>query len=235
MDSERKNRLEQAIKHLMSLGLIDGRAISKSIAERMDRGVNGISSALNGDERYLTWKFTKAFCASFSNIISAEWIYDGSGKMIVEETHTTKMLPSDFDNLPSKGFDKSVGKPYFNVDFEMGYTFMENDQTRTPDYMIDFTPYNKCDCWCNAHGDSMRPTISSGDVIAIKEIKDFSCLISGEIYAIITTNELRTIKRIKDNGDTVTLIPDNKEYPEQVIKKSIIYKVFRVLGSMKMF
>ena len=174
MNSERKKRLEQAIKHLMSLGLIDGRAISKSIAEKMDRGVNGISSALNGDERYLTWKFTKAFCASFSNIISADWIYDGSGKMIVEETPTTKMLPSDLDSLLIKGYDKSVGKPYFNVDFEMGYDIMVNDQTTNPDYMIDFTPYNKCDCWCNVHGDSMRPTISSGDIIAIKEVKDFS-------------------------------------------------------------
>lgn len=235
MNSERKKRLEQAIKHLMSLGLIDGRAISKSIAEKMDRGVNGISSALNGDERYLTWKFTKAFCASFSNIISADWIYDGSGKMIVEETPTTKMLPSDLDSLLIKGYDKSVGKPYFNVDFEMGYDIMVNDQTTNPDYMIDFTPYNKCDCWCNVHGDSMRPTISSGDIIAIKEVKDFSYLISGEIYAIVTKNELRTIKRIKDNGKTITLIPDNKEYPEQVIDRNIIDRVYRVLGSMKMF
>jgi len=81
----------------------------------------------------------------------------------------------------------------------------------------------------------MFPTISNGDVIAIKEIQDPSCLISGEIYAIVTTNELRTIKRIKDNGDTITLIPDNKEYPEQTIGKDMILKVFRVLGSMKVF
>ena len=127
------------------------------------------------------------------------------------------------------------GKPYYNVDFEMGYDLMVNDQTTNADYMIDFEPYNKCDCWCNARGNSMFPTISNGDVIAIKEIKDPSCLISGEIYAIVTTNELRTIKRIKDNGDTITLIPDNKEYPEQTIDKDMILKVFRVLGSMKVF
>lgn len=112
---------------------------------------------------------------------------------------------------------------------------MVNDQTKNPDYMIDFTPYNKCDYWCNAHGDSMRPTISSGDVIAIKEVKDFSYLINGEIYAIVTKNELRTIKRIKDNGDTITLIPDNKDFPDQVIDKKNIEKIFKVLGSMKMF
>jgi len=82
MVGHRKNRLEEAIKHLMSLGLIDSKAISKSIADKMDRGVNGISSALNGDDRYLTWKFTKAFCATYSNIISADWIWDGKGEML---------------------------------------------------------------------------------------------------------------------------------------------------------
>ena len=102
--------------------------------------------------------------------------------------------------------------------------------------MIDFSPYNKADCWCNARGNSMHPTISNGDKIAIKEVSDpKSCLISGEIYAIVTTNELRTIKRVRDNGETITLIPDNKEFPEQTISKDIILKVYRVLGSVKTF
>jgi SOS-response transcriptional repressor LexA len=82
----------------------------------------------------------------------------------------------------------------------------------------------------------MAPTISNGDVIALKEVMDpKSCLINDEIYAIVTTNDLRTIKRIKDNGDTVTLIPDNKKYSEQTIQKDMLFKVYRVMGSIKMF
>jgi SOS-response transcriptional repressor LexA len=82
----------------------------------------------------------------------------------------------------------------------------------------------------------MAPTISNGDVIALKEVMDpKSCLINDEIYAIVTTNDLRTIKRIKDNGDTITLIPDNKQYSEQTIKKEMIFKVFRVMGCIKKF
>ena len=82
----------------------------------------------------------------------------------------------------------------------------------------------------------MAPTIANGDVIALKEVMDpKSCLINDEIYAIVTTNDLRTIKRIKDNGDTVTLIPDNKEYSEQTIQKEMLFKVYRVMGSIKMF
>ena len=81
----------------------------------------------------------------------------------------------------------------------------------------------------------MHPTISSGDIIALKSVEDFHFLISGEIYAIVTTNGLRTIKRIKDNGTTLMLIPDNKKYPEQTIEKNEVVKVYQVMGSMKMF
>lgn len=92
---DRKNRLEEAIKHLLSLGMIDGKAISKSIAEKMDRGINGISSALNGDDRYLTWKFTKSFCATYSNIISADWIWDGTGKMLTKKETANNQVISE--------------------------------------------------------------------------------------------------------------------------------------------
>ena len=59
---------------------------------------------------------------------------------------------------------------------------------------------------------------------------------NNEIYGIITVNGLRTIKRVKDNGDTLTLIPDNKDgYDEQVIEKKDVMHVFQVLGCIKMF
>jgi len=161
--------------------------------------------------------------------VRKSWLVDGDGQKY--------RLPQEvLETIPARSNNARVGVPYFNVDFEMGYDVMINDQTTNPEYMINFFPYNKADCWCNARGDSMHPTISSGDLIAIKEVRDpMSCLISGEIYAIVTTNDMRTIKRVRDNGETVTLIPDNKDYPEQTISKSLILKVYRVLGSMKTF
>ena len=180
----------------------------------------------NGSFPRITEDVKDAICLKFG--IS----YDYFDKADDTETHY------DFDHIQHKDIilcGKKTGKPYYNVDFEMGYDTIVNDQTTNPEYLIDFEPYNKCDCWCNARGNSMFPTISSGDVIAIKEIKDPSCLISGEIYAIVTTNDLRTIKRINDNGDSITLIPDNKDYPEQTIGKDLVLRVYRVLGCMKLF
>lgn len=189
--------------------------------------------------------------------VSAAWLLTGKGRMRPDE------LPSGADAAHDDGpapvpdaspsgislSDGSVnvgntavpmlnyakGRPYYNVDFSLGFDTLVNDQTRTPDYLINFRPYNHCDCWCNAHGDSMHPTISSGDIVALKRIEDFRYLINGDIYAIVTTNGLRTIKRVRDNGDTLTLIPDNKEIAEQTVPKSIITHIYNVLGTIKMF
>ena len=235
VEEEKIKRLKDSVKYLISKGLIDGRAPITSIAKTMNRDRHNISSVMNGNEKYFTMKFMIDFCTTFGNYISPEWIFEGTGEMIDPNSFkpTMKVLPSD--DMPIKTYDVHVGVPYYNVDFELGFDMMVNDQTNKPSYMIDFEPYNKCTCWCNARGNSMHPTISSGDVIAMREIRDFHSLISGEIYAIVTINDLRTIKRVKDNGKTLTLIPDNKDYPKQTIDKKEVRAVYQVMGSMKMF
>ena len=168
--------------------------------------------------------------ASIAKIIAAypkvnvEWLVSGQGNMFKDE-----------EEMPVKSYTEGV--PYYNVDFEMGFDLMVNDQTARPEYKINFMPYNnKCDVWCNARGNSMYPTIASGDIIALKEVKDFSFLISDEIYAIVTSNGLRTIKRLRDAGDDFLLIPDNKkDFSEQRVNKHLITKVYQVMGCMKMF
>lgn len=201
--------------------------IPKTFAMEADIEVSLFFLKLNGKKAWSVADVHK-ICDTFR--VRKGWLVDGEGRK--------NRLPEEIlETIPARpSYDMRVGVPYYNVDFEMGYDLMTNDQTANPDYMVDFSPYNKADCWCNARGDSMSPTISNGDKIAIKEVRDpLSCLINDEIYAIVTTNDLRTIKRIRDNGDTVTLIPDNKEYSEQTISKDLILKVYKVMGSVKMF
>lgn len=129
------------------------------------------------------------------------------------------------------------GVPYYNVDFIGGFDLIVNDQTINPEYYIQFKPYDKATCWCNITGHSMEPEISHGDIIALREIQDASFLPYGEIYAIVTTNEMRTVKRIgpSSNPDNYTLIPTNKspEYGTQELPKNMILRIFEVMGCMK--
>ena len=134
---------------------------------------------------------------------------------------------------------REEGVPYYDVDFIGGFNQVYNDQTMTPSYMINFPPYNRATCWCNITGHSMEPEISSGDIIALRQIPDWRFLVYGEIYAIVTRNDLRTVKRLGPGTtpDTFTLIPTNKspEYVAQEIDKADILHVYQVIGCMKKF
>lgn len=158
-------------------------------------------------------------------LYSESWLLTGRGSMLKEKTSTPEV------NYECKG------APYYNVDFIGGFDIVLNDQTRIPDYYINFEPYNKDGViWCNITGHSMEPELNSGDFIAMKEMTDpIEYLPYGEVYGFIT-NSYRTIKRMgrSDKDGFIRLIPTNKgpEYSDQDIPVKMIHKVYAVLGSM---
>ena len=156
---------------------------------------------------------------------SSRWLLTGEGEMLNKEG----------SNTPAISYTKGV--PYYNVDFLGGFDLVLNDQTATPEYLIDFKKYNDATCWCNVTGHSMEPEINHGDIIALRQIDDFSFFPMGEVYAIVTTNDMRTIKRIGPslNPNCYSLVPTNKapEYGVQDLPKDKIKALFQVLGCMK--
>ena len=61
---------------------------------------------------------------------------------------------------PSVSYTPSKGAPYYDVDFLGGFDLTFNDQTVTPEYNIDFKPFNKPGVtWVNITGHSMEPKI----------------------------------------------------------------------------
>lgn len=172
-------------------------------------------------------KLQRILCA-FPDL-NRTWLLTGEGDMLVQKKEET---------LPVPKTSYTTGRPYYNVDFIGGFDLIINDQTIIPEYNIDFAPYNQDGVfWCNITGHSMEPKVSHGDIIAIKEVSDWqSYLTMGEIYAIVTTNELRTVKIIRKGAsdDVFRLIPINTaDFDEQEISKSMILRVFEVLGCMK--
>lgn len=165
-------------------------------------------------------------------LINKAWLLSGEGNMLTTSDKETKD-----EQTPVKSYTSGV--PYYNVDFIGGFDLIVNDQTVNPEYYIQFKPYDKATCWCNITGHSMEPEISHGDIIALREILDASFLPFGEIYAIVTTNDMRTVKRIgpSSNPDNYMLIPTNKspEYGIQELPKNKILRIFEVMGCMKKF
>lgn len=162
----------------------------------------------------------------------------GADKQAAQEISDLGDRVTILEDKPQKSF--TSGRPYYNVDFLGGFDLVLNDNTITPEYNIDFAPLNKPGVvWCNITGNSMYPKLTSGAIIAIREVvswKDF--LTFGEIYAIVTTNDLRTVKIVRksENENNFKLVPINTaEYDEQEIPKEMIARVFEVLGSINRF
>lgn len=155
--------------------------------------------------------------------LNRDWLLYGEGTMIKEEE--TPII------------NYSVGTPYYDVDFMLGFDQLYAPTSESPEYLINIPRYNKATLWCNASGRSMEPEINNGDIVALQKIDDIRFLPFGEIYAIITTNDMRTIKRIGrgDTPDTYKLIPTNNNFPAQDIPIDMILHVYKVLGCIKRF
>ena len=225
------------------------------IAERVrllrdDRGVtiNAFAREIGVDQSNLNkklsgnLKFTKLDLIKISSSlgVNMKWLTDGTGEPYTEEgkQKLAKKLPFQYVKT-QMGLDPiRPNVPFYDVDFSLGYNEMYNDTANVPDKYISVPGYEKADFWCRASGNSIKPVINNGDIIALKKIEDWqSFLPMNEVYAIMTTNELRTVKVVRKGSDEehFTLHAYNEEYEDQEIPKTSITKVFRVLGSLKAF
>lgn len=199
---------------------------SKAFSEIIGFNYSTLNNYITGRRSSVDIELIRRISSSFDDI-NLDWIITGKGDMIKQNIYT-----------PNKSNTSSNGSPYYNVDFIGGFEIMINDQTINPDYYIDFEPYNKPGVvWCNITGHSMEPAITHGDIIAMQEVKSWrEFILLDEVYGLVT-EEFRTVKRVSksDKDGYYTLIPVNGNYKPQEIPKSIIQRVYKVLGSVKRF
>lgn len=153
--------------------------------------------------------------------LSPEWLKTGEGEKMSDKG---VLQASKKANVP---------KPFYDVDFALGFASMYNDTPNVPSKYVSVPGYERADFWCRTSGDSMQPMINGGDMIALKEVLDWQDFLPlNEVYAIITTNDLRTVKVVRKGSDDthLTLHAYNEAYEDQEISKETISKVFKVIG-----
>lgn len=155
--------------------------------------------------------------------ISANWLLTGQGEMIE-------------DNEPKISNNPEVGTPYYDVDFLGGFDLQDNDHTTIPALNIVANICPRADLWCNITGNSMEPTISNGDIIALHKcsINDIQY---GEMYAVVL-DTFRTVKILRKSSspNKIKFVPVNKDqFDEQDFDISRILQVFEVVGCIRRF
>lgn len=214
--------------------------LEESVKERLVKFIKGSGISVNAFERkaglsvgYMRQLRCEPSPTKLKNILDAfpqlndQWLLTGEGGML-------RTAPDDM-STPIKSLTDGV--PYYDVDFLLGFNEIDGPGAANPEYLIRMPGYDKATLWCNASGHSMEPEINNGDIIALQRIEDFSFLPFGDLYGFITTNGMRTIKRLGRSLQPghYRLIPTNRDYDEQDIPISAIACVYRVMGAMKAF
>ncbi len=128
--------------------------------------------------------------------------------------------------------DMPQGAPfYLNLPATAGQNFAGDYDGTTERVCI---PGFEADAYLPVKGMSMHPTLQNGDIIGVKTMNSLDRLRPNEVYLIMTTDNERMIKRVKeiDRGEQLTLYSDNPDYhPFQVLKEQIcgLYRVVSLI------
>ena len=167
--------------------------------------------------------------------VSKEWLCSGSGLMY--GTAGTGMNPDVQTHirtltLPSGAIVPEVrnGAKVYGIDVTAGN--LGRDRMFTDDLVIGSidVPFINPDCSIvKVSGDSMKPVINNGDMIAIREIKNPNLIFWGQIYVVLL-EDYRMVKYVRkhENPDRVILRSENKEYDDIEIEKRDICDLFIV-------
>lgn len=223
MSSTRAERLNEAFNYLRFKGLVK---TQKDLAEAIGATAPNVSSALKGDEKFLTDSFIARFSEAFEEV-SSHWLLTGEGEMLrgneaegvvvagwksEDEVSLVPLLPIAAQGGSLNDFVVSV---------------KENDCERV------VSPIRGADFAMPVAGDSMAPEYPAGSQIFIKKINERAFIDWGKVYVLDTCNG-SVIKRVfpSDNAEKVKCVSINPEYPPFEVSYENIYGMYRVLLCM---
>lgn len=187
------------------------------IARKLGRNRVNVTKAINGDSRYLTRSFLRSFAAAYSDYINEDWLLDGKGQMEKADRRSTRLhIPAD-KAVVAAGF---VGSAIGSV---------QEGECEVRPVMAPFPWY---DFTIEVSGDSMEPTLRSGDTIACEWLHDSTEFVHNRIY-VLDTADGAVVKRVERKGNTLHCHSDNSEYPDFDVPADIVLRSARVVGLVR--
>lgn len=244
MNSTRAERLNEAFNYLRFKGLVK---TQKDLAEAIGATAPNVSSALKGDDKFLTDSFISRFSDAFEEV-SSHWLLTGEGDMLASDQ------PREYDvETAQKLMEDGVELiPMYSEPFRAGNR--GNDVGTEQGYISSYwaIPNLRATEVIQVTGDSMEPTIPRGTPVAVAPVyfrADEPLQLSfGDIFAISTRDpddpsEYVTIrvKRLYKHDDkdkrltTWIARSDNDKYEDFEIPISHIVGLWRVLAGVNYY
>lgn len=185
-----------------------------------------VSNQLNGRP------FGKNSAAKWSAVFGfrTNWLLTGEGPMFEAKDETTNehsiedhpelSHENDIPVIPARLFRA----PEINI-----YEYVINSQN--VERLPPVPHFQKHDMFATCPGDAMAPRICRGYLVALRKMPTDAPIVNGEIYVVDTISSGMFLRRIIDNGDTVTFVAENPtDFPNFELPHDDIISIFRVVG-----
>ncbi len=185
-----------------------------SIGLKRSENLYRIKKGKNSISKDLAEQITIKYCN-----ISKAWLLTGEGTMYINESEENRKSSSK-KKIPF--YDSII----MDSDAQTEITLPE------PLYYIEVPSLANCDLAALFVGESMKPEIPSGSIVALKEI-NLHLILPGEMYLIVTDKytTIKYLRTVNENNALLRLIPRNTEhYDEMLLDKSLIRRLFLVKG-----
>lgn len=134
--------------------------------------------------------------------------------------------------------DNDTGVPFYNINLSETSTNNLMLMEDKPEYFVNYRPFNDCAAYLPVYGDSMYPRYASGDIIAVKEIKNLDVIQWGEAYMVIASEQANHLKGIKilhehSNTEKIILRSSNPNFKgDTIINKKDIVSLYIIKGKI---
>lgn len=220
-------RLTQAIDYLKKTGKAK---TLDDIANVIQRSKTNISSAANGNHRYLTDKFLSHFNMCYDNMFNLKWLLTGEGDMLSSSSSAKPQPSAKAERLSD---DEAYKVPLVPISALGGSLNDFNTAVCRADCETVISPIKDIDMAIKISGDSMEPEYPSGSQVLIKKVNERAFLEWGRVYVLNTCNGI-VIKRLMPTNDPNTVLCEsiNPKYPPFEVNLENVNGVYRVMMCM---
>ena len=188
-------------------------------------------SSIENNKRNLGKRLAKDIIEYYN--INPDFLHTGKGEMVFS------VRPYHKQTFHTAQLRVEESVPFFDVKFtqlQAGVPDIFNDTS--PEYYVDYRPFNDCTAYLPIYGDSMHPQFANGEIIAIKEVANPDIILWGEAYLIVTNeqaNRMITVKQLHqhDDANKIILRATNPAYAgDTIIQKSSIIRLYIIKGKI---